>query len=70
MTRFPDEVPVADAVEQIRSGLAETDETEEPLDDEPLDNAAATGPAPLETDESDWQEQHQVVDDFGEDDFR
>lgn len=52
MTRFPDEVPVTDAVE--------------PLDD----GADAAGPAPLETDESDWQEQHQVVDDFGEDEFR
>lgn len=65
MTRFPDEVSVADAVEQVRSGLAETEETEEPLDD---DDTA--GPAPLETDESDWQEQHRVVGDFGEDDFR
>lgn len=64
MTRFPDEVPVADAIEQVRSGLAETEETEEPLYDD------TTGPAPLETDESDWQEQHQVVGDFGEDDFR
>ena len=64
MTHFRDEVPVADAVEQIRSSLTETDE--QPLDD----GEDAPGPAPLETDESDWQEQHQVVGDFGEDEFR
>ncbi len=64
MTRFPDEVPVADAVEQIRSGLTETDE--QTIDD----SEDSAGPAPLETDEFDWQEQHQVVGDFGEDEFR
>ena len=55
---LPDEVSVADAIEQTRSAV----DSEEPVDD--------YASAPLESNESDWQEQHQVVDDFGEDEFR
>ncbi len=54
---FADEVPVADAVEQVRPA-AESDEPNFP-DDE----------APLEADASDWQEQRLIVDD-PEEDFR
>lgn len=56
---FPDEVPVADAVERI-------------LPVEGADEEEATGPdePPLETNESDWQEQRVIVEDFDEDEFR
>ena len=56
---FPDEVPVADAVEQTRPAV-------EPADDAPPNDADA----PLESNESDWQEQREIVDDFDEDEFR
>lgn len=56
---FPDDVPIADAVEQLRP-VAEPDE--QPSFDE--------GAAPLESNESDWQEQHQVVDDPDPDEIR
>lgn len=57
---FPDEVPVPDAVEQSRPAI-------DP-DDPPL--AGADDAAPLESDESDWQEQRVIVDGFDEDEFR
>ena len=60
---FPDEVPVADAVEQTRPVV-------EPGDAPPADDLETAGPAPLESDASDWQEQQEVVEDFGEDEFR
>lgn len=52
--RFPDDVPVADAVEQERPPVAEVSDEEataEPPDDMPLEVAPA-----------DWQEQHEIVD--------
>ncbi len=54
---FADEVPVADAVEQVTPAV-EWDEPVFPDDG-----------APLETDASDWQEQRLIVDD-PEEDFR
>lgn len=54
---FPDEVPVADAVEQAAELTPDEDQT------------AVAGGAPLETSESDWYEQQLVVAD-PEDDFR
>ena len=56
----PDDVPIDDAVEQSRP-LAGDDE-QAPLRDEDS--------PPLEADAPDWQEQHQAVEDAGEDDFR
>ena len=52
---FADEVPVADAVEQVTPAV-EWDEPGFPDD-----------VAPLETDASDWQEQRLIVDDPEED---
>ena len=57
---FPDEVPVADAVEQQRFAS-------EPADDDSLELG---GGVPLETNESDWQEQLQIVDDPDQDEIR
>ena len=54
---FPDDVPVSDAVEQLRSVA------------EPADPATADAP-PLESNESDWQEQRQVVGYPDEDEIR
>ena len=51
---FPDDVPVADAVEQERAPVAEVPDEEatvEPSDDLPLEVAPA-----------DWQEQREIVD--------
>jgi hypothetical protein len=56
---FPDDVPVNDAVEQLRS-VAEPDEPTSEDADAP----------PLESNESDWQEQRQVVEDPDEDEIR
>jgi hypothetical protein len=47
--RFPDDVPVADAVEQQR-----------PTSELPDDGGGETG-VPLETTASDWQEQRETV---------
>ena len=61
---FPDEVPVPDAVEQTRPAV-------DPSDVDPdVPSASAEFDAPLESNESDWQEQRQVVEGFDEDDFR
>lgn len=57
---FPDEVPVADAVEQTRAA-ADVVGDEDPDPDE--------SPA-LESDSADWQEQREVVDGFDDDEFR
>ena len=66
---FPDEVPVPDAVEQSRPAIDS--------DDPPLAGADDAAPLerpfserPLESDESDWQEQRVIVDGFDEDEFR
>lgn len=53
---IPDEVPVADAVEQ-RADVVEP----EPLDD---------SDRPLESNESDWHEQRLVVEDPDQDELR
>jgi hypothetical protein len=54
-SEFPDDVPVADAVEQQR-----------PTSDAPVDEENATswqdeGDVPLEAAATDWQEQHETV---------
>lgn len=49
---FPDDVPVEDAVEQQQT-TADLVPADSPTD----------GATPLETDPSDWQEQHQALDD-------
>ena len=56
---FPDDVPLGDAVEQLRSVA------------EPADPASVGADAPpLESNESDWQEQRQIVEDPYEDEIR
>lgn len=49
---FPDDVPVADAAEQLRP-------TEEPLEDD--EYPAEPGELPLEASPADWQEQQETV---------
>jgi hypothetical protein len=56
---FPDDVPLGDAVEQRRS-------VAEPADAVGLGLDAP----PLESNESDWQEQRQIVEDPYEDEIR
>lgn len=64
---FPDEVPVADAVEQQRPAAEIPDlESLDPDERVPM----ADGGAPLESNESDWHEQHQIVEDPDEDAIR
>ncbi|MFM8599100.1 MAG: hypothetical protein ACKOB8_08890 [Mycobacterium sp.] len=64
---FADEVPVADAVEQRRPAAEPADlESVDPGERVPVEDGAT----PLEANESDWQEQHQQVDDPDEDDVR
>lgn len=64
---IPDDVPVADAVEQNRL-VAESAELESVDPDERVQ--IDDGAAPLESNELDWQEQRQVVDDPDLDEFR
>jgi hypothetical protein len=52
---FPDEVPVADAVEQQRPTA------EYPLDDDYAAPKQGEGEVPLETPASDWQEQQETI---------
>ncbi|OBB83627.1 hypothetical protein [Mycolicibacterium peregrinum] len=64
MTRedVPDEVPVADALEQQRDQTDAVPDAEAPVSD--------TDSPPLEATEPDWQEQREVVaDDAGRDEF-
>jgi hypothetical protein len=64
---IPDDVPVADAVEQNRLVTEPADlETVDPDDRVPVDD----GSVPLESNELDWQEQRQVVEDPDQDDIR
>jgi hypothetical protein len=64
---FPDDVPVADAIEQHRPVAESTEvETVDPDERAPIDD----GGAPLEADESDWQEQQQVIEDPDRDEIR
>jgi hypothetical protein len=64
---FPDDVPVADAVEQLRPVTEPFDlESVDPDERVPVDD----GVAPLESNESDWREQHQIVEDPDEDEIR
>lgn len=58
---FPDEVPVADAVEQTRAAVDSDDD---------LAPGGSDDDAPLESNESDWQEQREIVEGFDEDEFR
>lgn len=54
---LPDEVPIADAVEQSRPAVR-------PLVDEESDESSAYEPGgpPLEANDGDWQEQRETVD--------
>ncbi|GAA2778569.1 hypothetical protein GCM10010533_16100 [Mycolicibacterium pallens] len=64
---IPDDVPVPDAVEQNRSVAESADlESVDPAERVPIDD----GSAPLESNELDWQEQRQVVEDPDPDEFR
>ncbi|GAS99041.1 uncharacterized protein RMCC_6006 [Mycolicibacterium canariasense] len=58
--QFPDAVPEADAVEQLR-------DVTEPVPDEE-NSVTDPGAPPLEASAADWQEQNEVVD-TGDDDF-
>jgi hypothetical protein len=62
-----DSFPVADAVEQNRL-------VAEPADQDAVDSdermRTDDGVAPLEADESDWQEQLQVIEESDQDEFR
>lgn len=60
LSDFPDEVPVADAVEQTRPAVDSEDPAPVGADDD----------APLESNESDWHEQREIVEGFDEDEFR
>jgi len=64
---IPDDVPVPDAVEQNRPLTESFDlDTVDPDERVPIDDGAV----PLESNELDWQEQRQVVDDPDQDEFR
>jgi hypothetical protein len=64
---IPDDVPVADAIEQNRLAAESADvDTVDPGERVPIDDNVA----PLETNESDWQEQHQVIEDPDQDEIR
>jgi hypothetical protein len=64
---FPDEVPVADAVEQQRLAAEFPDlESVDPDERVPVEE----GDPALESNESDWQEQHQIVENPDEDEIR
>ncbi len=56
---FPDDVPLADAVEQQR-----------PVVDPQERVAIDDGAVPLESNESDWNEQRQVIEDPDQDEIR
>ncbi len=64
---IPDDVPVADAVEQNRS-VTEATESGSVDRDEPV--PVDDGIPPLESNELDWQEQRQVVEDPDQDEIR
>jgi hypothetical protein len=64
---FPDDVPLADAVEQQRPVAESADfDTVDPEERVAIDDGAA----PLESNESDWHEQRQVIEDPDEDEIR
>lgn len=64
---IPDDVPVPDAIEQIRPATESADvESLDAGERVPLDD----GTAPLESNELDWQEQRQVVEDPDPDEIR
>jgi hypothetical protein len=64
---FPDDVPLADAIEQQRPAAEAADLETVDLDERvPIEN----GDTPLESNASDWQEQHQVVETHDEDEVR
>lgn len=64
---FPDDVPLADALEQQRPAAEAADlETVDPDERVPTEN----GDTALESNAADWQEQHQVVETHDEDEVR
>ncbi|QEN15601.1 hypothetical protein ACRDU6_25540 [Mycolicibacterium sp. ELW1] len=64
---IPDDVPVSDAIEQIQPATQSADLESLDIDERvPLDD----GPPPLESNELDWQEQRQVVEDPDPDEIR
>jgi hypothetical protein len=64
---FPDDAPLADALEQQRPAAEAADlETFDPDERVPIEN----GDTPLESNAPDWQEQHQVVETHDEDEVR
>ena len=64
---FPDDVPLADALEQQRPAAEAADlETVDPDERVPIEN----GDTPLESNAPDWQEQHQVVETHDVDEIR
>ena len=65
--RVNDDVPAADAIEQHRLPVESADlDTVSPDERVPIDGNVA----PVEADESDWQEQHQVIEDPDRDESR
>ena len=66
-SRFGDEVPVADAVEQHRDAAEPADlESLDPDERVPVDDSEPS----LESDAADWQEQHRDAGGDDEDDAR
>ena len=64
---FPDDVPLADALEQQRPAAEAADlETVDPDERVPTEN----GDTPLECNAPDWQEQHQAVETHDQDEVR
>ncbi len=64
---FPDDVPLADALEQQRPAAEAADLETVDLDERvPTEN----GDTPLESNTPDWQEQHEVVETHDEDEVR
>jgi hypothetical protein len=65
---FPDDVPLADAIEQQRPAAEAADlETVDPDERVPIEN----GDTPPESSNApDWQEQHQAVETHDEDEVR
>ncbi|MCV7347396.1 hypothetical protein [Mycolicibacterium rhodesiae] len=64
---IPDDVPVPDAIEQIRPVTESADLESLDIDERvPVDDGALS----LESNESDWQEQREVVEDPDPDEIR
>ncbi|MEZ0358134.1 hypothetical protein CRM90_19385 [Mycobacterium sp. ENV421] len=64
---IPDDVPVPDAIEQIRPATESADLESLDIDERvPVDDGAP----PLESNELDWQDQREVVEDPDPDEIR